>query len=197
MHYFTAIGLVLALAGCKSRRGPNTDSPEDKLLFNWGQALVAGDKSLALTYWDLDLRQKLEAWEKQLKPLNNPEKQTALLATLAPRLGDAAALATVGDEAWAEVKDAAWRDELADGKCKTAAPDADDVRGGRGVIPKERKEMGQDLGAWVFDLRTAINWAPAFRVRCPSGSSFWIELAQRKRADPAVEQPLKILQVAK
>jgi hypothetical protein len=192
----TACCLAGALAaGCQKQRGPNTNQPEDKLLYAWGQALAAGDRDAALKFYDLELRQKLEFWDKTLRPLNDPAKQGAQLAAALPRLGDAAALDTVGGEAWDEVKGELWAQELSDGKCVSGAPSKDDV--GRGVIPKERKEMGQELGMWVFDLRNGIGWAPAFRVNCPKEGSFWIQMAKRKTVDPNMEPPLKIVRVGR
>jgi hypothetical protein len=186
---------AIAAGGCSKTRGPNTTSAEDKLLFDWAQPLASGDREAAMKFWDLEVRQRLELWDKQLKPLNDPQKQADILAAALPRIGDAAALQTVGREAWDEVKDGPWHEELADGKCTTAPPDKDDI--GRGVLPKERKEMPQELGMWVFETRTQVHWAPAFRVRCPSGESFWVQMAQRKRTDASSEAPLKIVRVAK
>ena len=189
------LGAVLGAAACQKARAPNTAQPEDKLLFDWGQLLVVGDKDGALGLSDLEARQKLEFWDKVLRPLNSPTKQAAELLANLPRLGDPAALKTVGQEAFQEVKDQPWIAELADGKCVSGAPSKDDI--GRGVIPKERKEMNQELGMWVFELRTSLVWAPTFRVKCPKGDTFWIQLAQRKRTDPAKEPPLKVVRVAK
>ena len=189
------LGAVLGAGACQKARAPNTAQPEDKLLFDWAQLLVVGDKDGALGLTDLEARQKLEFWDKTLKPLNSPTKQAAELQANLPRLGDPAALKTVGQEAWQEVKDQPWIAELADGKCVSGAPSKEDI--GRGVVPKERKEMSQELGMWVFELRTSLTWTPTFRVKCPKGDTFWIQLAQRKRTDPAKEPPLKVVRVAK
>ncbi len=183
------------LSACQKARQPNTKQPEDKLLFDWANALASGDRDAALKLYDLELRQKLELWEHDMKPLNDPAKQAVVLAAALPRLGEAAALGTVGDEAWGEARDKPWTQEVADGKCVSGAPSKDDV--GRGVVPKERKEMGQELGMWVFELHNSIGWAPAFRVNCPkSGASFWVQMARRKKADPnGAEPPLKMIRI--
>src|SRR2546423_1872377 len=57
--------------GCKEGARPNTTQPEDKLLFELGNAAVAGDKKASLALYDLELRQKLELWDKMLKPEKN------------------------------------------------------------------------------------------------------------------------------
>src|SRR5438105_14508496 len=102
-----AMGACLLVgAGCAKPKQPNTDSAEDKLLFEWGQALLAGDKQDTLKFYDLELRQKLELWDKTLKPVNNPVTQASLFQQNQPRLGEKAALETVGEEAWAEGRDA-------------------------------------------------------------------------------------------
>ena len=189
------LSLVMAM-GCTKPKAPNTAAPEDKLLFEWGQMLLAGDKSGTLKFYDLELRQKLEFWDKTMKPVSNPTTQAGLLQTNLPRLGEAAAVMTTGDEAWAEVKDQPWVQELADGKCISGPPGKDDI--GKGMIPKERKEMPQELGMWVFELRTSVNWAPAFRVSCPKTGGFWVQLSQRKK-DVATgdDSPLKVVRIGK
>src|SRR4051794_14568939 len=97
---FAMVACVIALGGCQKPKAPNTDSDEDKLLFAWGQSVLAGDKAESLKYYDLELRQKLEFWDRTLKPVNNPVTQASLLAQAMPRLGETQALQSVGDEAW-------------------------------------------------------------------------------------------------
>jgi hypothetical protein len=190
------LAAVAVDTGCRKARGPNTSQPEDQLLFEWGGVVASGDREEALKLYDLELRQKLQFWDSDMRPLNDPNKQMTVLQAALPRLGEAAALTTVGAEAWNEVKDQPWIKEVAEGKCVSGVPSKDDI--GRGVVPKERKEMGQELGMWVFELRNAIGWAPAFRVNCPSGESFWVQMARRKKIDPnGAELPLKIIRVGR
>src|SRR5438270_3702761 len=108
-----AMGACLLVgAGCAKPKQPNTDSAEDKLLFEWGQAVLAGDKVETLKFYDLELRQKLQFWDSTLKPVNNPTTQAGLLAQNLPKLGEPTALQSAGDDAWGEVKDAAWAQEV-------------------------------------------------------------------------------------
>jgi hypothetical protein len=194
MKRVLGIGILCLLGACSRQKGPNTNNPEDKVLFDFAQALSAGDRTAAMLYYDLPLRQKLELWDKNLRALPQPAEQLKVLQANTPRLGEAAALDTVGREAWDEVKDSPWAAELAEGKCVSGAPSKDDI--GRGIVPKERKEMGPELGAWVYDLRTSIHWSPAFRVNCPKSGSFWVQLAQRKKADDKADPPLLLVRFA-
>ncbi len=88
--------------------------------------------------------------------------------------------------------------ELADGKCTSGPPEKADVD--RWVLPKEQQGMPQELGLFAFETRTAFDWTPALRVRCPSGD-FWAQLARRKDkrgVDPMdKEHPLLMLRVEK
>ena len=198
---FNRMGLFLILsmsAACDfGKPKPNTGNPEDKVLFDLGQALAANDKKTALTLYDLEFRQRMDLWDQTLKSVQNQDKQAELLKANEPRLGDAAALVTTGSEAWAEVQGQPWAEELASGKCVSGPPSKDDL--GRGVVPKEDpKKMNQDVGAFVFNLRTMVNWSPVFRVNCPKGgTTFWVQLAQRKKTDPAQEPPLRIVRIMK
>ncbi|MSP63853.1 MAG: hypothetical protein EXR72_26605 [Myxococcales bacterium] len=191
----TAIAILGFTSGCQKAKGPNTSAPEDKLLFELGGKLAANDKEGALKLYDLDARQRTELWERTIKLTKKAEDQNTAVVNNTPRLGDAAALASVGDEAWKEITALApgWAQELADGKCVSGAPGREDI--GKWVIPKEKEGMPQELGLFVFNLRTALTWVPALRAHCPSGD-FWIQLAQRKKSDPSLDQPLLVLRVA-
>lgn len=193
--FMGSVGVLLLLAtGCKKAPAPHTDQPQDRLLFDWGQALASGDKQAAMAFYDLDLRQRLDFWNKEMKPLNNPIKQLELLTANRARLGEKAALETVGDEAWKELGGEAWAKELAEGQCASGLPSPSDAR--PSVAPVPVKAMGQDLGQWAFDLQRDVAWAPAFRVSCPSGASFWVQMVKRHRATgEAVDPPLKLLRV--
>jgi len=190
--------IVVAVAGCKSK-GPNTPSPEDTLLWELGNKLVANDRDGVIARYDLDGRQRTELWEKTIRKLAKPEDQNAALAAARPRLGEPAALVTVGEEAYRELDNvvaAATAQDLADGKCVSRPPDAGDI--GRWVMPKEQQGMPQELGLYAFETRTAFDWVPALRVRCPTGE-LWAQMARRKdrrEKDPLdKEHPLRMLRV--
>jgi hypothetical protein len=184
----TAFALVVAAAACKPS-APAT--PEDKLLRDLGNALTSNDRNAAVALYDLEVRQKLEFWETNLKNLHKQDDQLAAYQAGAPRLGDAAALVTVGEEAWEEARGKPWAEELAAGKCAIAPPATEDL--GRGVMPKEDpKKMSAEVGRFVFELRTAVAALAAFRVNCPGGGTFWVEMSQRKKTDA-----LKLVRLAK
>ena len=200
MNRFTIsiLSSVLLLGAC-AIKGPNTSAPEDKLLYDLGNLLMVQDKNTGLGLYDLDVRQRWELWDSTLKPLaKKMDEQAAAFAAAAPRLGDQAALMTVGNEAWLELQqpfvDAP---ELAAGRCVSGPPSKEDI--GRGIMPKEdEKKMAAEVGQFVFGLRTSVNWTPAFRVTCAkSGTSFWVQMSQRKKGPDGAEQPLKLLRVLK
>jgi hypothetical protein len=165
--------IVLLCTGCRSGGGT-----APRPLVDAAKKLAAQDRAGAVGLYDLDYRLRSELWQTTIKPQKDLKSQVAALQASAPRLGDQAALVTVGDEAFKELVTVAGplAGELADDRCAAAPLGKDDL--GRWETPHELEGMGPELGRFVFELRTAASTS-AVRAQCPSGS-LWLELAQRK-----------------
>jgi hypothetical protein len=158
-------------------------------LVDAAKKLLGQDKAGAVSLYDLDYRQRSELWQTMIKPQKDVKGQVAALQASTPRLGDQAALVTVGEEAFRELVTVGGplAAELAEDRCAAAPLGKDDL--GRWETPREQEGMGPELGRFVFELRTAASTS-AVRAQCPSGS-LWLELAQRKSG------PLQLVRLEK